>query len=47
MVLKSCKPKVFKSGKTFKSSWRPYNSQFYADGTPKTRAMLQKVSIFY
>ena len=27
--------KGFKLGKTFKSSWRPYNSQFYADGTPK------------
>ena len=33
---KKLQTKIFKSGKTFKSSWRPYNSQFYADGTPKT-----------
>ena len=32
---KKLQTKSFKSGKTFKSSWRPYNSQFYADGTPK------------
>ena len=35
MVLKKLQTKSFKSEKTFKSSWRPYNSQFYADGTPK------------
>ena len=32
---KKLQTKSFKSGKTFKSSWRPYNSQFYADGIPK------------
>ncbi|MBQ6954932.1 MAG: hypothetical protein IJP83_02565 [Mycoplasma sp.] len=33
---KKLQTKSFKSGKTFKSPcWRPYNSQFYADGTPK------------
>ena len=32
---KKLQTKSFKSERTFKSSWRLYNSQFYADGTPK------------
>jgi len=32
---KKLQTKSFKSEKTFKSSWRPYNSQFYVDGMPK------------